>query len=54
MIDASVYIMDMKNTDTTKTTDCKGCEWNGYSHRHNDAEDGPRSECCKHTCKSSK
>ena len=30
---------------------CLGCEWNGYTHRHNDAEDGPREQCCKHSCK---
>lgn len=32
------------------TTNCKGCGWTGYSHRHNDAEDGPRADCCDHTC----
>lgn len=29
---------------------CLGCEWAGYSHTHNDAEDGPREDCCAHTC----
>jgi hypothetical protein len=28
---------------------CPGCNWWGYSHTHT-AEDGPESECCKHSC----
>jgi hypothetical protein len=29
--------------------ECPGCGWEGYTHHHT-TEDGPRSECCAHTC----
>lgn len=33
----------------TATAGCAGCGWAGYAHTHT-AEDGPRAECCAHTC----